>query len=244
MAKEKSSSPSKSSVKKSKYWAAISWCDSEPKDIFDLAKKSSIECCCILHDKDFNELATPIDYSGEVLETGQHKKTHRHWIFAFPNPTTPNHAQTIILEITNGTIPIPISNIKGSYAYLVHKHDPDKYQYSTDDISYFNGFVPENYINLGAGEEDQATIAIENIIEQFGFEEYSVLVRYLRENNNDLARFLTSHTIHFSAYLRSKHQAKRQVKKDKLLDLQIQAYEQRMEIERILHCDRSDGEIV
>lgn len=211
--------------KKSKYWGALSWKDSEPKEILDLAKKCGVECCCILHDKDFNELASPVDYSGEILEQGQQKKDHRHWIFAFPNTTTFNHAKDIILSITNGTIPIALSNIKGAYAYLIHKHDPEKYQYNKADILHFNGFSPENYFSMGAGEEDEATIAIENIIDRMGFDEYFTLVRYLRENNSDLARFITRHTIHFNAYLRSIHEAKRQEKKDKYLDMQIQLAE-------------------
>lgn len=223
-----SAQKSSDTPKKSKYWGALSWHDSEPQDIFERAKKSNIECCCILHDKDFNELATPVDYSGTVLETGHHKKTHRHWIFVFPNTTTANHANNIILEITNGSLPIAISNIKGAYAYLTHKHDPEKYQYQKEDIIYFNGFVPENYINLGAGEEDEALKAIENIIEDKDIDEYCILVKYLRETNNDLARFLTTHTIHINAYLRSKHQSKRQAKRDMLIDLQIASYQEKL----------------
>lgn len=108
---------------------------------------------------------------------------------------------------------------------MIHKHDPEKYQYNKSDILHFNGFSPENYFSMGAGEEDEATIAIENIIDRMGFDEYFTLVRYLRENNADLARFITRHTIHFNAYLRSIHEAKRQEKKDKYLDMQIQLAE-------------------
>lgn len=217
MSKQKSSEKEK----KSKYWGALSWHDSEPENALDLAKKSGVECCCIVHDRDYNELASPVDYSGELLQPGQQKKIHKHWIFAFPNTTTFKHAQDVILTITNGTIPIALSNIKGAYAYLVHKHDPEKFQYSKSDIQMLNGFSPENYFSLDAGEEDEATIAIEGIIDRNQFEEYSSLVKYLRENNPDLARFITRHTIHFNAYLRSIHEGKRQAKKDRYLDLQI-----------------------
>jgi hypothetical protein len=218
----------KAQGKKSKYWGALSWVDSEPADIEDRAKACGIECCCNLHDKDFNALATPILYTDEELQPGQAKKAHKHWIFAFPNTTTENHAKAIIQGITNGNPPIALSNVKGAFAYLTHKHDPDKYQYNEADIQYFNGFVPENYFNLGAGEENEATEAIEAIIDRFGIEEYCDLMEHLRVNNPDLARFARSHTIHLNAYVRSKHQKKRQEKRDRLLALQLEDYELRI----------------
>lgn len=214
--------------KKSKYWGALSYLDSQPSNIFELAKKCNIECACILHDKDYNEMASPQLYTDITLEPGQAKKSHYHWIFAFPNTTTAKHATEVILSITNGLVPIALSNIKGAYAYFIHKYDPEKYQYDSSEIQMFNGFAPENYFSLDAGEEDAATIAIENIIDDKGFEEYSSLVQFLRINHPDLARFITRHTIHFNAYLRSIHEAKRQAKKDRYLELQIAYAELRL----------------
>lgn len=227
--------------KKSKYWGAISYLDSQPSNVFELAKKCNIECACILHDKDYNELATPTLYTDITLQPGQAKKAHYHWIFAFPNTTTAKHAKDVILAITNGLVPIALSNVKGAYAYFTHKHDPDKYQYDSSGIQSFNGFAPENYFSLDAGEEDQATIAIENIIKDKGFDEYSSLVNFLREEHPDLARFITRHTIHFNAYLRSIHEAKRQEKKDRYLDLQI-AYAE-LRLSEAGYIDRSSGEV-
>ena len=237
-----------SKPKKFKYWGALSWHDSEPADIEDRARASGIECCCNLHDKDFNALATPILYTDVELQPGEAKKTHRHWIFAFPNTTTENHATAVIQAITNGNPPIGLSNVKGAYAYLTHKHDPDKYQYDTADIQYFNGFVPENYISLGAGEEDAAFYAIECIIKTFGLEEYCDLIDHLTENNPDLARFARTHTMHLNGYIKSAFNKKRQAKKDRLLDLQLEEYELRI-LERkqklgICEVDASTGEVL
>ena len=224
---------------------ALSWFDSEPEDIFERAKKSNVECCCILHDKDFNELATPVEYSETTLQPGEHKKTHRHWIFAFPNTTTENNAKTIIQEITNGNPPVGLSNVKGAFAYLTHKHDPQKHQYNAEDIQYFNGFVPENYISLGAGEEDAATESIELIIDKEGFEEYCDLVAFLRENYPDLARFVRTHTWHVNSYLKSKLNKRRQAKRDRLLELQLLDYENRVAIRKNeFNVDVATGEVI
>lgn len=232
--------------KKFKYWGALSWVDSEPSDIIERAKKCNIECCCITHDKDFNEMATPVEYGETTLQPGEAKKTHKHWIFAFPNTTTKNNATTIIQEITNGNEPIGLSNVKGAFAYLTHKHDPNKYQYNTEDIQYFNGFVPENYMSLGAGEEDAATESVELIIDDQGFEEYADLMAYLRTNYPDLARFVRTHTWHINSYLKSKLNKRRQAKRDRLLDLQLEEYELRL-VERkqkLGLIDNETGEVL
>lgn len=220
----------KKSEKKFKYWAAISYPnDSEPENWRALALESGIECCSIYHDKDINETElTDPDAEGVIPQQGKFKKAHRHFIFAFPNTTTFNHANNLILKITNG-IPVKgISNIKGAYAYLTHKYDPDKFQYLESDIDCLNGFAPENYFSINAGEEDEAFKSIEKIIKEQDFEEYCDLIDYLSANFVDLARFTRTHTIHIKEYLRSKHMKKRQAKKDKLLDLQIADYEFRL----------------
>lgn len=239
-----SQSPKKD--KKFKYWGALSWCDSEPSDIIERAKKCNIECCCITHDKDFNDMATPVEYGDTTLQPGEAKKVHRHWIFAFPNTTTLNNATNIIQEVTNGNVPIGLSNVKGAFAYLTHKHDPNKAQYNENDISYFNGFVPENYISLGAGEEDAATESIELIIDDQGFEEYCDLVAYLRTNYPDLARFVRTHTWHINSYLKSKLNKRRQSKRDELLELQIADYRSRLATrgECAYQVDAETGEVV
>lgn len=219
--------------KKYKYWIALSYLDSAPPDILERAKDSGIECCTILHDKDINESET----SDDTEELGHTKKAHRHWIFAFPNTTTFNHAFSVINKITNCDKVKGCSNIRGSYAYLTHKYDPDKYQYDSKDITHINGFAPENYFSLQAGEEDEAFQCIEKIIKEQDIEEYCDLIDYLGANFTDLARFARTHTLHIKAYLQSKHMKKRQAKRDYLLDLQIAEYERRV-------IDPRTGEVI
>lgn len=218
----------KATEKKYKYWLALSYDDSAPADIMERAKESGVECACIYHDKDYNELATPNTYTDVIVGPGEKKKPHTHWIFAFPNTTTFKHASETILPITNGPEVKGSSNVKGAYAYLTHKHDPDKYQYSESDIVCLNGFAPENYFSLNSGEVDEAFQCIEKIIKEQDIEEYCDLIDYLNADFADLARFARTHTLHIKAYLQSKHMKKRQAKRDYLLDLQIAEYERRV----------------
>lgn len=228
--------------KKFKYWVAVSYPnDSEPADWIERAKAEGIECCSIIHDKDYNESET-----GNDGELGQAKKLHRHHIFAFPNTTTEKHATEVILKITNGLTPKGCSNVKGAYAYLTHKHDPDKAQYESKDILCLNGFAPENYFSLHSGEEDEAFKCIEGIIKEQDFEEYCDLIDFLNANYADLARFARTHTIHIKAYLQSKHMKRRQAKKDLLLDLQVAEYQRRAAAydDAIVHFNPETGEIL
>lgn len=230
--------------KKFKYWLALSYDDSAPADILDRAKNCGVECACILHDKDFNALATPDTYTDVELAPGQAKKAHRHWIFAFPNTTTKKHASETILSITNGPEIKGSSNIKGAYSYFTHKNDPDKYQYDSKDILCFNGFAPENYLSLNSGEEDEAFRCIENIIKEQDFEEYCDLIDFLNCNFADLARFARTHTFHLKAYLQSKNLKKRQAKKDLLLELQIADLKRRAELSGLGRIDLETGELI
>lgn len=228
-------------IKKAKYWIAVSYPgDSEPADYRERAKESGVECCNNIHDKDINESETNEDGT-----LGKFKKLHRHWIFAFPNPTTEKHATEVITKITNGLEPKSCSNIKGAYAYLTHKHDPDKAQYDTKDIECLNGFAPENYFTANSGEEDEAFKCIEGIIKEQDLEEYCDLIDYLNANHADLARFARTHTLHLKAYLQSKHMKKRQAKKDELLELQIADYRARLATRgECYQVDETTGEIL
>ena len=212
--------------KKFKYWIAVSYPnDSEPADWQEIAKAEGLECCSIVHDKDYNESETSDDG-----EQGLLKKLHRHHIFAFPNTTTEKHATEVIQKITHGPVPKGCSNIKGAYAYLTHKHDPDKAQYDTKDILCLNGFAPENYFTANSGEEDEAFKCIEGIIKEQDLEEYCDLIDFLSANFPDLARFARTHTLHLKAYLQSKHLKRRQAKKDRLLELQLIEYEHKVRL--------------
>ena len=230
--------------KKFKYWIAVSYpYDSEPADCFELAKAEGVECCSIIHDRDYNESETTTDGN----EQGTAKKLHRHWIFAFPNSTTEKHASDVILKITNGLTPKGCSNVKGAYAYLTHKHDPDKAQYDTKDIECLNGFAPENYFTQNSGEEDEAFKCIEGIIKEQDLEEYCDLIDFLNANYADLARFARTHTLHLKAYLQSKHMKRRQKDKDRLLALQIAEYERRAAVyadEKSFTIDPTTGEVL
>lgn len=117
-----------SNIKK-RNWAFVVYPESLPDNwVNDLRLKGTACAVSPLHDKDFNP-------------TGEPKKPHYHIILSFNNPTTYNNVKSFSDDF-NGTIPIPLESVVGYYRYLTHKDNPEKAQYSDDDIMLFNGFDP------------------------------------------------------------------------------------------------------
>ena len=103
----------------------------------------------ILHDKD-------VDDNGEI------KKPHYHAIISFKNARTINSLSNE-LGLESYFIQ-PISNLKSSFLYLIHKNAPDKYQYDFDslfgDVNYFE----QRFSNVLGGDKD--TLALTDIFEK------------------------------------------------------------------------------
>lgn len=80
----------------------------------------------VLHDKDV------------LPDTGEQKKPHYHWVGKFDNA---RKLETVVnrLDIPAQYVEIVKrsgnrQNWKGAVRYLVHANDPDKFQYSVDDV--------------------------------------------------------------------------------------------------------------
>ncbi len=155
---------------KKRYWAMILYPESAPDNWRDKLRESGIQCAISpLHDKDKNADNTP-------------KKAHYHIILCYEGPTTFKNVN-FLCESLNCPIPQPLEQLRGYYRYLVHKDNPEKYQYDETLITSINGFDVSNYLDLTNNQIiailKQLTIFIEynNIIE------YADLIKALREND-------------------------------------------------------------
>ena len=152
---------------KKRNWAFVVYPESLPED-WTLKLRLKGTACAVspLHDRDINP-------------TGEVKKPHYHIILSFGSPTTYNNVLKFSQDF-NGTIPIPLESVVGYYRYLTHKDNPEKAQYSEDDIVLFNGFDP---VELMTDSEvtnllkQVVTIIIENNVYEF-----EDLIIYLMQN--------------------------------------------------------------
>lgn len=183
------------SIQKHRYWWFILYPESAPPDWKDILKFRGLPCAISpLHEFDIK------DY-----ETGELKKAHHHIILAYSGPTTFQNVKRLTVDELNSTIPKPLDCIRPPYEYLTHKNDPDKHQYSADEIEHINGFDLSDMIELDAKDKASIVMSIHHDIKQNNIYEHWQLLDYY-EKIGDYTRFnfVFSHTIHFNRYIASR----------------------------------------
>lgn len=181
----------KKNVKK-KYWAFVLYLESAPSNWKEILQLRGIPVCISpYHDKDVNPDGTP-------------KKPHYHIILCFPNTTTYNNVKSIT-DSLNQPIPISLDAVNGYYRYLTHKDNPEKYQYSPEDIETLNGFSIDDFVELTYTQVKTICIYLQQLIIDNNILEYSDLLDYLLTNELytelDVA---SNHTLLFNTYICSR----------------------------------------
>lgn len=106
-------------------WSFIIYPESAPENWKELLLKQMVKFAVSpLHNEDINE------------GTGEFKKPHYHIYLSFEGKKSYEQVKTMI-EPLNGTIPQTVNSAKGLIRYFVHKDNPEKAQYSINDIYCF-----------------------------------------------------------------------------------------------------------
>lgn len=181
----------KKNVKK-RNWAFVLYPESAPLDWRDQLQATGLQCAVSpLHDKDLNADETP-------------KKPHYHIILNYSGPTSFNVVKSLT-EKLNQPIPQPLEQVRGYYRYLTHKDNPEKYQYSENEITTINGFDISEFIELTKSEVLAIKMKLQDLIRELNIIEYADLLDYVRDNGEkteyDVA---SSNTIFFNTYIKSR----------------------------------------
>ena len=178
------------SIKK-RNWAFVLYPESAPDNWKDLLQQSGLPAVISpLHDKDKDP-------------TGEPKKAHYHIILTYPGPTTYNAVKSFTDRL-NQPIPQPLESVQGYYRYLTHEDNPDKYQYDKSDIVPVNGFDIHDYIEMSKTEAMKIIKDIQQVIITVDIREYSDLLDYLLEVNQEWWQVAVNHTMMLNAYLKSR----------------------------------------
>lgn len=178
---------------KKRYWAFLLYPESAPTDWREQLQATGIQCAISpLHDKDINPDNTP-------------KKAHYHIILCYEGPTTYSNVAYLTSSLGQ-PIPQPLEQIRGYYRYLVHKDNPEKYQYNEWEITTINGFDIKDYLGLTANQVVACLKEITYIIDDNNITEFSTLVRLLRDNDNmhELLDVATNKHTFLNTYITSK----------------------------------------
>lgn len=178
------------SIKK-RNWAFVLYPESAPENWRELLQQSGLPAVISpLHDKDKDP-------------TGEAKKAHYHIILTYPGPTTYNAVKSFTDRL-NQPIPQPLESVQGYYRYLTHEDNPDKYQYDKSDIVPVNGFDIHDYIEMSKTEAMKIIKDIQQVIITVDIREYSDLLDYLLEVNQEWWQVAVNHTMMLNAYLKSR----------------------------------------
>ena len=183
-------SEQKSNVKK-RNWAIIIYPESLPNDWKSILQETGLPIAISpLHDKDLN-----VD--------GEPKKPHYHCILCYSGPTSYNVVKKLC-DSLNSPIPQPLESIKGNYRYFTHKDNPEKYQYSENDICIFNGFNISDFVEMTKSEVITIKKSLQTLIRNLGLMEYSDFMDYLLDNDLNIEYEVASNnTYFFERYLSS-----------------------------------------
>lgn len=149
-----------------------------------------------LHDKDVNE-------------DGTTKKAHWHIAVYFPNKAYFQEVADLAFSLSKMKYVQPIKNLQGMIRYFAHLDNPEKHQYDPKDIKGFGGFDVAKYLQTST-DIDELMREIETFIRQSCITEYADLVDVssdLHDEHPEWHKCITTHTIHFKAYVSSKRHA-------------------------------------
>lgn len=177
---------------KKRNWAIIVYPDSAPEGWKEkLASRGLKGAISPLHCNDVNEVDEEM------------KKPHWHVLLCFEGPTTYSNVLKIAQEM-NGPSPKPMDNVKGTYEYLIHKNNPEKYQYDEKDIRLFGGFNIKDYAEPTKLEKFEEKIQIVAFIEEMGITEYFALIKLLYfMGKKEEAQIVSENVLFFNAVLKS-----------------------------------------
>lgn len=91
----------------------------------------------------------------EDIMEGAHKKAHYHIMLQYDDNTTFKTVKTLTEDL-GLPIPFRVESPRGLLRYFCHQDNPEKHQYDINDIKYYNGSMPEDYmVEIGKYQQMQ-----------------------------------------------------------------------------------------
>lgn len=116
----------------------------EKDEIIEISKKISKFYYIIKHDKDYN------------IETGEAKKDHYHILMTFASPLqlgTVLNKFSAVQKIQSNSLEL-IKNIYGAKRYIVHKDNPEKFQYDSTEVETNDPLYKDILADKKSGEDE------------------------------------------------------------------------------------------
>lgn len=182
---------------RSRNWTFLVYPDSEKLDPHwrDTLSEMGLQVAISpLHDRDKNK-------------DGTDKKPHFHCVLVFDSVKAREQVQEICRKIGTNEQCQRVLNLKGTMRYLCHMDDPQKAQYSRDDVQVIGGLDYDKSTMNDEDEDKNANGQIGNIIRivyDKGLYNFAELAEYLLCEEPDLFTYLRKYAYFFGQYFKSK----------------------------------------
>lgn len=185
-------------IEKKRAWRAVLYPESLPEGWRDEISNRGLKWCCILHDKDKDE-------NGELL------KPHYHAIFTYRGAVSDKGVARMLKGLGQPSVALPCDYVPGAWDYLVHKNEPEKFQYDLTEIETFNGFNILDFSTKTRSEILAVKSKVFELIDEKGFYEYCDLVDFLRVDETLFDEFecVICNTLLFDRYIASRRYKRR-----------------------------------
>lgn len=179
--------------KRTRNYATIVYPESAPENWLDVLSEQCIPCFVSpLHDKDENSLDE------------ERKKPHYHVMLMYENVKTIEQAQEAFALIGGVGCQV-VQSLRGSARYLCHLDNPEKAQYSPDEVRCFAGADYMGIIGL-AIDKYKAIGEMMDYCDEKGIYSYAMLLRYARKERFDWFRVLSdSGSVVMKEFLKTKY---------------------------------------
>lgn len=173
-------------------FATVVYTDSAPENWIQILSEQVVPAFISpFHDKDVNP-------------TGEPKKPHYHVMIMFEGKKSIEQAKEIF-DTINGVGVEKVNSLRGYARYLCHLDNPEKVQYSVDEVQCLAGTDYINTIGL-ATDKYNAISEMIDFCEIYDVYSYRELLIYCMNNRSDWYRILCdSGTYVIREYLKSRH---------------------------------------
>lgn len=181
---------SMSSDSRARAWASVVYPESMPENFFDIIGEMKVPVLVSpLHDKDINP-------------TGEEKKAHYHVLMYFEGKKSLSQVSELTSSF-GGVGCEKVASLRGYARYLCHLDNPEKHQYSVEEVRAFGGIDYMSTIGLPT-DRYKAIGEMMDFIDEQGITSYAKLLRYSRNNRFDWFRILCDNSTYtIKEYLKS-----------------------------------------
>lgn len=178
-------------IQRGKFWCFVLYPESAPSNWIEILNMSGVKWAVSpLHDKDINP-------------DGTSKKEHYHVILVWTADTTYNNVMTFTHTTLKSTVPQKLMSPVGYYRYFTHADNPEKVQYSENDIVYGNGFDISEYKKRTREQQLELHKQLSAMVREQGITSYAYLTELADQMGLDEYEMVVSHTMHFTALCKS-----------------------------------------